>query len=317
MAKSWCLSLLVPTLRCVVGNAATDLGDTCGTACEDHMNLLQHRKSIVDKRLDTTTTAAEPPYQGKAAMAFAGGGFLSLADFFAAVVGFLNVKASTSGGRLTELFQKFDIIAGTSGGAWLYNYLVYSKSFQDIVQNAAAFPEYAGTLYNTDFQVRWLAYWRPQPTGHSIFNCLTLKKDVKGMNITDLIDELWENVTEMKGKVVGDSLVQRQGKPHTEWTETLNGLDDALHALPKELHKSEVEGWRNVRRSGSPKGGALPDCGHSPGSSQGCPGSSQGSLAGGAFHNRCPYRVLDGHLAPMNPEMVPRRGVDPLSGLLC
>merc|ERR1712194_669037 len=122
-----------------------------------------------------------------------------------AVVGFLNVKASTSGGRLTELFQKFDIIAGTSGGAWFYNYLVYSKSFQDIVQNAAAFPEYAGTLYNTDFQVRWLAYWRPQPTGHSIFNCLTLKKDV-------------------------------------------NGLDDALHALPKELHKSEVEGWRNVRR---------------------------------------------------------------------
>jgi len=247
MAKSWCLSLLVPTLRCVVGNAATDLGDTCGTACEDHMNLLQHRKSIVDKRLDTTTTAAEPPYQGKAAMAFAGGGFLSLADFFAAVVGFLNVKASTSGGRLTELFQKFDIIAGTSGGAWFYNSLVYSKSFQDIVQNAAAFPEYAGTLYNTDFQVRWLAYWRPQPTGHSIFNCLTLKKDVKGMNITDFIDDL-ENVTEMKGKVVGDSLVQRQGKPHTEWTETLNGLDDALHALPKELHKSEVEGWRNVRR---------------------------------------------------------------------
>jgi len=181
-------------------------------------------------------------------MAFAGGGFLSLADFFAAVVGFLNVKASTSGGRLTELFQKFDIIAGTSGGAWFYNSLVYSKSFQDIVQNAAAFPEYAGTLYNTDFQVRWLAYWRPQPTGHSIFNCLTLKKDVKGMNITDLIDEVLENVTEMKGKVVGDSLVQRQGKPHTEWTETLNGLDDALHALPKELHKSEVEGWRNVRR---------------------------------------------------------------------
>jgi len=310
--------LLVPALRCVVGNAATDLGDTCGIACEDHTNLLQHRKSIVDKPLDTATTAAEqppaataaatapeqppaataadtaapeqpaataaeqppaataaatapeqppvataaataapeqpaataaeePPYQGKAAMAFAGGGFLSFADFFAAVVGFLNVKASTSGGGLTELFQKFDIIAGNSGGTWFYNSLVYSKSFQEIVQNSAAFPEYAGTLYNTDFQVRWLAYWRPQATGHDISNCGTLKDDVKGMNITERFPWITERFPWMNSTDI-PSLVQRQGKPPTEWMDTLNGLDDALHALPKELHKSEVDGWRNVRR---------------------------------------------------------------------
>mmetsp|Transcript_114228 Transcript_114228/g.369410 ORF Transcript_114228/g.369410 Transcript_114228/m.369410 type:complete len:606 (+) Transcript_114228:100-1917(+) len=61
------------------------------------------------------------------------------------------LQASGHEANLETLFAKFDTFSAVSGGSWTTSLLMYSASFQEMVEASAQSPDQAGTMFNDDF----------------------------------------------------------------------------------------------------------------------------------------------------------------------
>ncbi|CAK0890261.1 unnamed protein product [Prorocentrum cordatum] len=62
------------------------------------------------------------------------------------------------GATLDTLFGSFDVVSGTSGGAWFESQLAYSEQFEDLVYKMAKVPAKAGELMNAEWYARALGF---------------------------------------------------------------------------------------------------------------------------------------------------------------
>mmetsp|Transcript_114229 Transcript_114229/g.369414 ORF Transcript_114229/g.369414 Transcript_114229/m.369414 type:complete len:630 (+) Transcript_114229:175-2064(+) len=115
------------------------------------LSFLQRAQAQIGSAASRTKAAAGKCVATKA-ISMAGGGFLSLADFTGAVSGLLTgLQASGQEANLETLFAKFDTFSAVSGGSWTTSLLMYSASFQEMVEASAQSPNPVGTAFNDDF----------------------------------------------------------------------------------------------------------------------------------------------------------------------
>lgn len=92
------------------------------------------------------------------AMAFEGGGFLSVADFAGVVAGALHALPQDDSRKsgIERLFEKFGTLTSISGGTWFIAQLVYSKKFQLLMEASAKLPWLAEEMWNLQYYAQVL-----------------------------------------------------------------------------------------------------------------------------------------------------------------
>merc|ERR1712194_485640 len=114
------------------------------------------------------------------AVTFKGGGFMSLADFTGATMGFLNVLRKTNpNASMTQLYSRFGTVSGISGGAWFSQMLIYSPSFLQMVERGAEHPKWAGWSYNAQVTVPLFISW-PTSSEHNVMCSEAFKRWIIG-----------------------------------------------------------------------------------------------------------------------------------------
>jgi hypothetical protein len=144
-------------VNCEEGSACPHAATSPNRNGDEDASLLQHARSsqrklwagaasVGDADTDEVPPGVVTSGNRSIAIAFQGGGFLSLGDFTGLFVGLLHgmYKMGEKGG-LARMFQKFGMTTGISGGAWFLLLLTYSKSFSGLLDHGALDPNSAGT----------------------------------------------------------------------------------------------------------------------------------------------------------------------------
>jgi len=146
-----CAALAWPAVGVQGGECGVGAKACSAKLSHKYSSLLQHTAVQIGSAASRAKAAAGKRAATKA-ISMAGGGFLSLADFTGVVSGLLTgLQASGQEANLETLFAKFDTFSAVSGGSWTTTLLMYSASFQKVVEASAKSPDQAGTRFNNDF----------------------------------------------------------------------------------------------------------------------------------------------------------------------
>jgi len=153
---------------CEEGSACPRAATSPSRDGDEDASLLQHARSsqrklwagtasVGDADMDEVPPGVVTSGNRSIAIAFQGGGFLSLGDFTGLFVGLLHgmSKMGEKDG-LAGLLQKFGMTIGVSGGAWFLALLTYSKSFASLLHQGAGLPDFAEAVFNIEFFARVL-----------------------------------------------------------------------------------------------------------------------------------------------------------------
>jgi len=113
---------------------------------------------------------------GQSAVAFRGGGILSVACQSALTSALLAANARRTGAPPTmtgsALFKNFDIVSSVSGGGWFSCELIYSPRFLKLIESMAHKPATAGMQFDEDWISGWLGIQQSTPALRKIASLL-------------------------------------------------------------------------------------------------------------------------------------------------
>merc|ERR1719215_419912 len=97
------------------------------------------------------------------------------------MMGLLHVQ--TGGGGLAKLLKKFETVGGVSGGHWFLSMLIYSSSFEDLVNRGSWLPGQAGKIFNLGYTLKLFKDWSSlqAPTAQDIRECIQATSDLVGV----------------------------------------------------------------------------------------------------------------------------------------